>query len=105
MSTSLATTPLINPNKNNTFCISSQALVSAVDLPGEHLVKGIIVSTVVEGVLCSDTHKFAREIREVLMLGGEVLRAVTAALHNLTPAEYGVDFKDPISGLVLRMFI
>ena len=80
----------------NTFCLTSQHIVSALSLPSEHPVRRLLAAASVEGYLRDQNHKFATETLRYPAFGADLLREVRVALHELQSAG-NVAFEDPIS--------
>jgi hypothetical protein len=89
----------------NTYCLTSQHIISAVHLPEWHPVRGILAAAAVEGYLRQeqDNYKFLRETSEVPDFSVDLLKAVRATLKSIAYEECRITFKDPISGMRLRL--
>jgi hypothetical protein len=71
---------------NNTYCLTSEHITSAADLPDGHPVRQTLATAAVKGYLLHDDHKFSKEMREVHNFSVDLLKAVKATLKNLRPA-------------------
>lgn len=79
----------------NTFCLTSQHLISAMLLPEGHPVRCILAAAAVEGFLRrGNDFKFWKEIHEVPNFAADLLTAVRASVKA---SSYAPTFSDPIS--------
>jgi hypothetical protein len=82
----------------NTYCLTSQHIISAAFLPKEHPVRRILAMAAVGGYLRHDNHKLLRETQEVPNFSIDLLKSVKATLNTYSVDEELITFKDPISG-------
>ncbi|CZR58822.1 uncharacterized protein PAC_08714 [Phialocephala subalpina] len=90
---------------NNTYCLTSEHITSAADLPDGHLVRRILAAAAVEGYLLYENHKFLKEMEEVHSFSVDLLKAVKATLETLSTSYSGrsVFFKDPLRGVTVLL--
>ena len=93
---------------NNTYCLTSEHISSAADLPDGHPVRQILATAAVKGYLLHDDHKFSKEMREVHNFSVDLLKAVKATLKNLRPAnmyhsDQNIIVRDPLRGETFRL--
>jgi len=87
----------------NTYCLTSQHIISAVALPEGHSVRGVLAAAAVEGYLRADNCKFLKETLEVPDFSVDLLKVVRATLGSVKYEEYKTTFEDPISGNRLKL--
>jgi hypothetical protein len=87
----------------NLYAITSQNIESTANLPDRHPVRGIVAKAMVESFLLTDDHKFQKEIHEIPGFAADVLAAIKATLKTTTCGEYYPQFREPLSGEVLRL--
>jgi hypothetical protein len=88
----------------NTYCLTSQHIISAAFLPEGHPVRCIFAAAAVEGYLRQENgYKFLKEIQEVPNFAADLLKAVRATLRTSTYV-HTITFEDPISGKTLGLF-
>jgi hypothetical protein len=88
---------------NNTYCLTSEHITSAADLPDEHPVREVLAAAAVEGYLRHDDHKFSKEMRAVHNFSVDLLKAVKSTLKTLSRSDVhspgkGVTVTDPLRG-------
>jgi hypothetical protein len=87
---------------DNTYCLTSEHITSAADLPDGHPVRQTLAAAAVEGYLLQDDHKFSKEMREVHNFSVDLLKAVKATLKTLSRDGYssgkGIIVTDPLRG-------
>ena len=89
----------------NTFCLTSQHIISAAQLPEGHPVRCILATAAVKGYLRHDDHKFLKETQQVPAFSADLLKAVKTTLKTLTYGKTVINFKDPISGETLPVSV
>lgn len=88
---------------DNTYCLTSEHITSAADLPDGHPVRQTLAAAAVEGYLLQNDHKFSKEMREVHNFSVDLLKAVKATLGTLSRsntqhAGTGIIVTDPLRG-------
>ncbi|KAL3420126.1 hypothetical protein PVAG01_08625 [Phlyctema vagabunda] len=91
-----------NPNAN-TYLITSQHILSAVNLPVGHPVRNTLAMAAVEGYLLLDNHKFAEEYREIPGFAADLLAAVRQTVKTISHGKYSVEFQEPLKGTILSL--
>ncbi|CZT10229.1 uncharacterized protein RAG0_14761 [Rhynchosporium agropyri] len=91
-----------DPNAN-LYAITSENIDSTANLPEYHPVRGILAMAMVESFLLTDDHKFQKEIDEMSGFAADVLAASKATSKLITCGEYHPEFKEPLSGKILRL--
>ena len=97
---------LANPNPEstegginiNTYCLTSQHVISATFLPQGHAVRRILAAATVEGYLRCENHRFAREAREYPTYGVDLLEEVGSTLKGFKFDHYKAIYLDPLDG-------
>lgn len=87
----------------NTYCLTSQHIVSATFLPSGHLVRRILASASVEGYLRDENYKFMQETHQHPNFGADLLQEVRSTLGKLKVTKHKMILEDPISGTEISM--
>jgi hypothetical protein len=87
----------------NTHCLTSQHIISGVDLPEGHPVRAILAAATVEGCLRQHNYKFEREASKVPGFSIDLLKAVRATIESITTEYKATTFEDPISRVRLGL--
>jgi hypothetical protein len=88
----------------NIYCLTSENILSAINLPRGHPLRTLFAEALVEGYLHQrngDDHgdfKFIKEIQEVPELSIDLLKAVRNTLGILRKEYSSISAKDPFSG-------
>jgi hypothetical protein len=82
----------------NTYCLTSQHIISATFLPQGHAVRRILAAATVEGYLRCEHHRFAREAREYPTYGVDLLEGVGSTLRGFKFEQYRAIYQDPLDG-------
>ena len=76
---------LCETNHNaNTYSITSQHIISAVNLPVGHPVRNTLAMAAVEGFLLLEDHKFSKEYREIPGFAADLLAAVRETVKTIS---------------------
>ena len=89
---------LPSPINRNTLHIHHEHIVSGIRLPGGHPVRRALTRATVEGLLQSESHKFAEQIEHHTDFALDVLRELQATLESFTCDKRRIYFEDPIRG-------
>jgi len=73
-------------------------------LPYGHPVRGVLAMAMVEGFFLTNDHKFQKEIQEIPGFAVDILTAIKATSRTLTPGKYDPEFKELLSGEVLKLW-
>lgn len=90
-------------DKDNPYCLTSEHITSAADLPDGHPVRQTLAAAAVKGYLQQDEHKFSREMREVHNFSADLLKAVKSTLKTVSRSDNykagkGIIVTDPLRG-------
>jgi hypothetical protein len=93
---------------DNTYCLTSEHITSAADLPDGHPIRQTLADAAVEGYLVQDDHKFSKEMREVHSFSVDLLKAVKATLDTLSISDIQyvgkrITVTDPLRGDKIRL--
>ena len=96
--------PLFSRDHNaNAYSITKQHVESAVLLPDDHPVRGVLAMALVEGFVMVDDYPFRKEIREIPTFAVDFLAAVKATTKTITRGDYSPEFMEPLTGSKLRL--
>jgi hypothetical protein len=87
----------------NTYCLTTEHMISATSLPEGHAVRHVLAAASVEGYLRDENHKFAQEARAYPTFGADVLHELRKALNSLKVVNSAATVEDPISGKRLEI--
>ena len=82
---------------NNTLCLTSQHIASAVELPNQHSVRLSIAHASVEAYLWRGDFGFAKETRQFPAFGSDLHQQVRPAITTNQKERFQVTFRDPIN--------
>jgi len=88
----------------NTYCLTSQHIVSATSLPQGHKIRRFLAAAAVPEYLAFEDHRFSQETREFPTFGSDLLQEVGLALKKMNMGNTGRTYWDPVSGDKCRIW-
>jgi hypothetical protein len=87
----------------NTYCLTTQHIISATFLPQGHKVRRILAAAIVEQSLLCENDELFQETREYPAFGADLLEAIRKTLKGLKIGYSDLTYQDPLDGSEKRL--